>query len=267
MDLHYHLLNPTGNVTVLVETDVENSLHSKVGEQLLKIEKKAEQVGYILPGKDDYDIELQMASNEFCGNATISTAAYYVYRNPISEGEVGKVIVKASGMDELAEVEITNYSNEKSYYGKVKVPFPSSIEEVLLTYGRGKYLMNLVDMGETKHLILLGTMKKEDAEAAIKEWANELNINCLGIISVDIEKKIITPLVYVRDLDSLYWESSCASGTIAAGAFIAKENMHEIEMSFNEPGGVLTVKAHPDGPIYLSGKVDMMFIDKTVSIM
>ena len=45
------------------------------------------------------------------------------------------------------------------------------------------------------------------------------------------------------------------SGSAAVGAYLAARRGSEIDLALQEPGGILRVKAAPDGPIFLSGTV------------
>ena len=79
MEIRYVLMNPTGNRTILVEIEVEERDYKKIAEYLLKKEPTAEQVGF-LDVKDKKKYRLNMAGGEFCGNATMSAAAYAVMK-------------------------------------------------------------------------------------------------------------------------------------------------------------------------------------------
>jgi len=72
MELHYVLMNPSGNRTILVETPVAKKDYKKIATGLMKAEPTAEQVGFLdITGPDAY--KLTMAGGEFCGNATMCT--------------------------------------------------------------------------------------------------------------------------------------------------------------------------------------------------
>ena len=61
--------------------------------------------------------------------------------------------------------------------------------------------------------------------------------------------------MYIPGSDTLYWEHSCASGSAAVGAYLAAKRGAPVDLSLREPGGVLRVKAVPEGPISLGGTV------------
>ena len=71
--------------------------------------------------------------------------------------------------------------------------------------------------------------------------------------------RTLRPLVYVPGSDTLFWESSCASGTGALGAYLAKTGGKPADLTVKEPGGILRVQASPEGDILLSGQVRLRY--------
>ncbi|MEE3312421.1 MAG: diaminopimelate epimerase, partial [Acutalibacteraceae bacterium] len=80
MEVTYSLFDPTGNITLLVETPISAAERVAVASKLMELEPKAEQVGFVSQDDADVDIRLDMAGGEFCGNATMSAAALAVMR-------------------------------------------------------------------------------------------------------------------------------------------------------------------------------------------
>lgn len=64
MNVKYKVLDPAGNITVIVTTPVQEKDRRFAADLIMKTEKSAEQVGF-LSGNT-----LDMAGGEFCGNAT-----------------------------------------------------------------------------------------------------------------------------------------------------------------------------------------------------
>ncbi len=256
MLISYRLMNPTGNITALVETDTPVSKQPCVAMKIMQAEPTCEQVGFVShAGKnDEYDIELRMAAGEFCGNATMSTAALWAYDNlPI--GQTGRnVVVKASGTSGLVDVYITRTGDEM-FSGKVKMPLPKKISERTFTYGSDNFETGMVEFEGITHLVLNGvTMKKSEAEEVIQKWCDELGVEGLGIMFLEGDK--LSPLVYVPSINSLFWESSCASGTTAVGAYLHYKNKAGLKRTFSEPGGQLCISAD-DNMLVLEGRVLM----------
>ena len=80
MRIDYCVMDPTGNITILVETPVPISDQPRIAGKLMKREPDAEQVGFVT-FDDTYDLALRMAGGEFCGNASLCAAVYAAGRN------------------------------------------------------------------------------------------------------------------------------------------------------------------------------------------
>ena len=70
MRLDYFLLDPTGNITILVTSPVPVEKQAFAAARLMAREQNAEQVGF-LSNAPSCDIALRMAGGEFCGNALL----------------------------------------------------------------------------------------------------------------------------------------------------------------------------------------------------
>ena len=73
MNVRYRMFDPTGNLTLLVETPVEAARQAETAARLLEAEPATEQVGFLCAAPDA-DIALRMAGGEFCGNAAMCAA-------------------------------------------------------------------------------------------------------------------------------------------------------------------------------------------------
>ena len=140
----------------------------------------------------------------------------------------------------------------KKWSGTVSLPLPDSIGCELLSCGGKEYSLPLVRMPGIGHIIVEGGAEF-DIEAAAALWCAQLGLPALGIMEIGGDGRTLTPLVYVREIESLYHESSCASGTCAAAAYLSGLGRSE-SFSFTEPGGVLEAGVK-DGIISLSGTV------------
>ena len=58
--------------------------------------------------------------------------------------------------------------------------------------------------------------------------------------------RALTPLVYVPGADTMFWENSCASGSAAAGMYLAAKEGKPVDVTFSEPAGSLRVTSDPD---------------------
>lgn len=247
MKIDYYLMNPTGNITLLVMTPVEEALQPETAARLIELEPTAEQVGFLNKNS------LRMAGGEFCGNASMSAAALLC--RDLKCGESRKTELRVSGADKNIPVKIT--ADEDGFRGTVNMPQPLSVEEVRLIFNGREYTAAAVRFKGITHLIFGIDFDRETAEKAAPVWCAELNADALGIMLLDRENSVLTPLVYVPNAGTMFWESSCASGTSAVGAYLVKKENRPVNLMFSEPGGILTVEA--DGKkLLLSGSVKII---------
>ena len=256
MTLDYTVMDPTGNITVLVTTPVPEADRARAGAGLLAAEPDAEQVGFVsVGGAPDADVTLRMAGGEFCGNASMSAAALHCLHWAL---DASTVRVRASGASEPVTVAAEKQPGG-AYACAVDMPRPLGAEEVGLTLDGAGYRFPLVRFEGISHLILPGDFDRALAERAAPKWCADLGAEALGLLLLDEAAWRMDPLVWVPAGDSLYWERSCASGSAAVGAWLAARDGAEARVSLSEPGGVLSVSAAgPVGAISLRGTVRLL---------
>lgn len=265
-DLPYYLLDPTGNVTVLAELPPQSGKGNdlpEIAEKLMALEPTAEQVGFLGPGDTETDVSLTMAGGEFCGNATLSAAAVYLHRrdaekkgrNTENEASLSAGIrIRVSGAERPVPVTVRRTAPD-CYEGTVEMPGICAVREEQFLLDGTRYRFPVVYFPGIAHVIAEQPLEKAFAEKAVAKWCEDLHTDALGIMQLDASAGILLPLVYVRTAGTLYWEHSCASGTAAAGAFLARREGKERKTVFCEPGGSLAVSASPCGKLLLSGNV------------
>lgn len=247
MKVEYTVADPTGNITILVEPGVPQEKQVEAASRLLKAEPLAEQVGFILPD-NSCDISVRMGGGEFCGNATLSAAALFCSRT----GKEGCVRVRMSGCENILRVGVSRSSD--GYRGTVNMPVPLSVSKVTLPADGFSTELSLVDFGGIAHLVDINDSLRGDiSRMRIREWCSLLGAEALGIMRYDPVFSYLEPLVYVRDIDTLYYEHSCASGTAALGAVLAAEKGAPASVAVSEPGGILEISAGEE--LLLTGNV------------
>lgn len=247
--IEYYLADPTKNMTFLCVSPVERGSFRAVTEEIMRAEPSAEQGGFISGGGADCDIRLDMSGGEFCGNAAMSAAVLWCVLNGKSKAAVR---VSASGTEEPLDVRAV-LTADGDYDCEILMPKAKSLREGEF----GGYRFPLVNFGGIVHAICERDMEKAEAESLVRAWCAALNAEAMGLMLLDREKRVIRPLVYVAGVDTLFWENSCASGTTAAGVFLAEENGGFVDESFTEPGGVLSVRSDAGGRLILGGRVRM----------
>ncbi|MCR4904843.1 MAG: hypothetical protein K6A33_02095 [Clostridiales bacterium] len=248
-DIRYALLDPTGNLTVLVETAVQPENQPGIAKQIMEREPEAEQVGFL--SQDPDGIALRMAGGEFCGNAAMSAAVLCAMDRGIPDGIVP---VAVAGQPEPVLVSVTALP-DGAMRGTLTMPDPVSVGEERFPDGA---LRPVVRFRGISHVILEAPLNRKTAEASAPVWCRLLGAESLGIMMLDRTAQTLVPLVYVPAADTLFWENSCASGTSAVGAFLAAEQGPG-SWSLRQPGGSLRVEVSAAGKILLTGTVRLRY--------
>ena len=250
--IHYYLLDPTKNITALADTPTAPEDRPAAAARIMQEEPSCEQVGFV-----DFSGEtprLEMAGGEFCGNAAMSAAALYCANNGITAGETRRVTLAVSGAAKPVEVVVT--AKDGAFACTVRMPAPERIAEETLSLGGRKMTLPVVCCPGIAHIMVTeDELTPAEAQAAVKGWCATLGVQALGVMLLDENALSLRPLVYVPAADTLCWESSCASGTCAVGAYLARRSGREVTLTFSEPGGTLRVQTGPQGEPLLSGGV------------
>lgn len=274
--------NPAGNITIFVRDKIERKLYKNVADQLFEMEFldpkrdkmiKGEQVAFILDmaetgvetdkkltGAELPKGKMEMCGLEFCGNASRAFAL-------IAAHDFGKnectVPVDVSGCDEILNVEV----NVSTGFAKIKMPNP----ERILDLNVNGNILKAVDFGGIFHTVAFGLKANIDTFDEIKNYVlKEFNPPALGVMFFEEEKASISgnefemiPVVYVKDVDTTYFEGSCATGTTAACAVFSLyrgEGMHKFK--FSQPEGEIDaeciVKSDQIESIYIEGNVELL---------
>ncbi|MBR6005888.1 MAG: hypothetical protein IK063_06670 [Clostridia bacterium] len=252
MRIDYYTANPTGNITLLAETPAEKRDYKTIADRLMALNPRAEQAGFI--GFNENGFFLNMAGGEFCGNASMSAAAVFAQKQGINPGEKRVVTLRVSGAEEPVNVSV-KADESGAYECEIQMPPAKRITEREFSFEGKKYALPVVESEGISHIIFEGEMQKKTAEKAVVQWCDELNAGCLGIMFADFEKNTISPLVYARDAGTLFWENSCASGTTAAGLYLAEKTGRDVDIALSQPGGALRIKTQKNARPLLCGSV------------
>ncbi len=296
--LTYSIFDPTGNITALVESDVDISRQPSVAAALMHRHPEVEQVGFVcLHGKDSraadaketVQAELRMAGGEFCGNASMSTAALYLLRRE-KPGEIqtrnfqeensqaekdaaGKeadpesVFLRVSGAAGPVEVRLRRESGD-SFTAGIRMPHAKGISRETFSFEGLQGALPVVRMEGISHIIIeedsaFFSLQENRAAAgrAVRAWCRALEAEGLGLMFLAKEEEgreseavkpgtarfsmRCTPLVYIPVSGTEFWENSCASGSSAAGMYLASEAGEAVSVLLREPGGSLFAESDP----------------------
>ncbi len=247
MKLRIVRADPAGNITVFVLDAVPADRRPEIAKAILaKKELAAEQVAF-RTGENRID----MAGGEFCGNASRAFGLLLAAERGIN-GEA-ELEIEISGCDGPVKVRIDTENHEAS----AEMPLPRSVTERSVGNGCG----TLVHLGGIAHFVI---EKKPDlaffrcAESLFDDFPG---IEAYGVIFLEKDGRHIYPLVCVPAADSLVWEGSCGSGSIACAIArsIGKEGVYS--ESYIQPKGEITASvARKDGKIetaHIGGRVEL----------
>ena len=97
------------------------------------------------------------------------------------------------------------------------------------------------------HLIALDMTPDETFVETALGALKALKQDAYGIMFLDAREGKLTPAVYVPTTDSLVWESSCGSGSVACGWYLAMaaqvvDSLETKVYTFAQPGGSIQVE-------------------------
>lgn len=264
MEIKYIKTSPTENMTILVESPVSAAVQMELAEKLMAYHSvHGEQVGFLhetaVPGAAK---GLRMMAGEFCGNASMSLAAWLMEQEKLAVGASQTVLLEVSGAS--APVSCTMTREKKGYSGSVQMPLPLAITMQTFTLEQQRYRLPVVRFEGITHVIaaksLWGENARLQAEKAAAAWSADLP-QVFGILLWEEETGGLEPLVCVQG-SSLIWERGCGSGTSAIGAYIAHTTGAAADIACRQPGGVMRVRAEMRaGALYaleITGHVDIV---------
>lgn len=249
--IRYSIFDPTGNITALVESPVDKSEQRAVAASIMARHAAVEQVGFVrLPDEKSAPAALRMAGGEFCANASMSAASLWALRLGLCEGELSLAV---SGAEDAVAVRLKQ-EDESCFSAAVRMPEAREITAIPFVFEGLSGTIPLVRMEGIDHAVLTPDCpffalrdRPSAAEKAVRELCASLGAVCLGLMFLEGEsaQRRLTPLVYVPGSRTLFWESSCASGSAAAGMLLARQSGERTELELIEPGGVLRVESDP----------------------
>ena len=256
------ILNPAGNVTAVVLSEVAPQRRAALAERLLSLpELHIEQAAFLAPPQLGGEIRLEMMGGEFCGNA-LRCAGYF---QALCRAEQGKCCVMAeiSGAPGVLPVMVDVAQSMAS----TTMPLPVSVETLawpetavhrVAFYGITHYV---IDRAEPDDALVQRAIQDAGACPAV------------GAIFLNRATGAIRPIVYVRVTGSCVAETSCASGSTAAAVVLSSDLRDGItEIGVGQPGGDLEVGVRKEsgqvtglsigGPVRLEQIIELRIPDE-----
>jgi diaminopimelate epimerase len=202
-----------GNATAikLLESSLARKEYADNGTKLMSETKKynVEQCGFLIAS----DNHFEMSGGEFCGNAARSAAMllYQIKGGPNFEFTM-------SGFPNPIKATVKATKDNKY---DVTCVFPGLKTQTTPVQALGKKAI-LVDLGGIVHVVIEDEFPTNDYEAQHRQIIEDLNLtsrDAVGVCWINRKDDIVImhPVVWVRDIDSFFYEGSCGSGTIAVG--------------------------------------------------
>lgn len=230
--LNYKILNPGGNKTaIVIGNKYSNEDKKKINDKILKENPDVEQVGFISKKEN----KLEMAGGEFCMNATRCAIWEYL------KGNLGEIELNVSGCKEKISGGITK---EKEVY--VNMQINKKMSDIIEKNSKLNFvkldgiLLAIIDEENSKEYIEELKKDEEKAKSKLKEIMQtfETYEKALGIILLEKEKSKtkINPIIWVKTIDTLYYETACGSGSLATAIY--KNYIEGIEnLEIMQPSG------------------------------
>ena len=218
--IHYHKLNPGGNITALVSETIPRDIYSPLAKMIMKSDPEIEQVGYIeKPQSANVAFRLQMMGGEFCANAARCAAFFWTQEKPQSP-----VKFEVSGTDHMVSAEINR--------NKVCVILPADFFKQI--YGNNPIT---VDLEGIRHVIHDKNNYQGLTPPDFSIYKEQCPYGALGILFIKTNHDIIDldPYVWVRDTETYIHETGCGSGSIAVAVSIYKSDKKRKEFQIRQP--------------------------------
>lgn len=248
------IADPAKNITVFVLDDIDRNLYKSVARDILEnTNYGAEQVGFVKKPIMGGDIRLEMMGGEFCGNASRSIGMLFATQNNIKKGNV---LVEITGSD----IPLNTSVDLDKGTSKIEMPIPKKIENIEVQ-GLGEFPIVIID--GINHIIAENIAATEANFELFKKAVYEnYDIEAFGVMFFDREKEYITPVVYVKDTDTTFFESSCGSGTLATVSYLGKDLKDgHLKYNINQPGGTIEAEIYKE-----NGKIKKITIGGVVKL-
>lgn len=229
-EIKYSIFKPGGNNTALVYgLEYTKEERKIINEVILNSDLNIEQVGFI---SINNTYELQMAGEEFCGNATRSAASKYL------NGKQGNIHILVNsndlinaGVDEKGNAwcEIPLYYGTdvitKKEEGIFVVKMNGMVSIVIQESVSNKYLENKERLRE-QGMNLINKYKLQENKAVGVMFCEKID----GMIKIN-------PIVWVKEINTLFYETACGSGTTSVCMVEAYENNRNQKIEILQPSG------------------------------
>lgn len=230
--INYAICKPGGNDTALVYgSDYTQEQKKCINDAIMKKHSNVEQVGFIDFNKKT---ELQMAGGEFCGNATRSAANLYL------DGKAGSIKIIVNGKD-VIDAGVDDNKNAwceiPLYYGADTI----TLNDDGIYFVKMNGMVSVVIQENIAASYLQQKSKLKEAGMNIIKKYNLEDNEAVGVMFCEcIEGTIkINPVVWVKSIDTLFYETACGSGTTAVAMVKSFNEKKSLVVDIIQPSGMI----------------------------
>jgi len=238
MKRDYIITAAGGNATFIrvIDKPLSREDYTRIGSAMIRDFQKlsVEQAGFLVLS----DNHFEMSGGEFCGNASRAAALLLSLLNrPLvfsMSGFVGKISASVTG--QLVRCEFIGL---KPLIRQAK-----------------NFSVKIVDLGGIVHIVIDSSFP-EDHIKQHRLLTDSLGLRAKAAVGVvwisnDGDKLRIDPVVWVRDIDSFFYESSCGSGSIAAAAVTGIKQIVQ-------PTGQIIFSSIDDDIVVLESEMEVVY--------
>lgn len=282
--IEFVVIDPGGNVTVLVTTNVPCAERITVADKLLRQaciqERGAEQVGFI--DLENKILDLKMTNGELCINAIRCAGAVAAWKKGrslfklISSGAVGSVEINADKSEDgvysigakFGSNIIEKVVSEKLVIGQesidCKTVYLSGIVQLLADWDTLPLSIKKLFSNKNKGL---NSSEITDFEVFFNQiyqskkfLASQSAVGFVAFQRLTQTKYEIWPLVRVNELGTIFYETACGSASLAL-AYIQRSSARDQDFEVMQPSGNFLKIFISNSEIFVRGKVKILLED------
>ena len=254
------IADPSGNKTAFVLSGARPEDYKGIARYILEqTDYGAEQVAFVKS-----TTAFDMSGMEFCGNAARAFAllsAKGMIDGKASEDSRTVLVVSMSG----GRKPIVCGVDTESCHASASIPLPKRIKTLKHCEFKPAESKTVLVMEGIVHLIADDIEYSEENFDQIREAMQEqFDPSALGVMYLNTKTLEMTPVVYVRDVDSTYIEGSCGSGSASAAYWLAAHSAEDdgtYEYELKQPAGTIHASCTIDGgeprALLIEGSVDL----------
>lgn len=253
--IKYTIYIPAGNNTAFVYGfGYSKEQKAKINDAIMAKHKDVEQVGFIDPSAKRP--ELQMAGGEFCGNATRSSAYIYLNGKP---GSLQMIVNTKDLINAGVDENLNAWCEIPLYHGEDVV---TEMEPGIFIVKMNGMVTVVIQDEKAEKYLKDTSIKLEEAGMSIIHKYNLEYSEAVGVMFCEKENGMIkiNPVVWVKEINTLFNETACGSGTTATCMVEAFTKKQSQKIDVVQPSGLIITAdiTYEDGKILkavISGEV------------